>query len=542
MSNELRTIRSRERDLLESIDAHLLALFVLGVSCATAACTEQQVASVEVVDPKLRETLLDPETCRSCHPGHYDEWAGSMHAYAADDPVFIAMNRRGQEETGGQLGTFCVNCHAPMAVREGLTRDGLNLDDLPREVKGVTCYFCHNVESIQGDHNNPLVLANDTVMRGPFDDAQETSAHGSRYAPEMDAHRPESARLCGACHDVVLEPSIGASGFHLERTYAEWQATLFNKPVAEGGVTCNGCHMPLSPERDTSVNASNAPRRATRRHDFEGIDLAITEFPGRERQRVLVEQFLAASLLAEICVSEAGVIRLTLENVGSGHNFPSGAAHDREIWLELAAYRAGDPEPVFATGTPGEQSDAEPAVNRPVVLLRDHAIDAHGDPAHMFWEIAGLRGSTTISGAITRDPLDPAFHAERKSFEFDAEQAELGSIDRVTLRVRVRPIALDVLRDLVDSGHLEPRFVEEMPVIDVLPDRCPDPDLVERYPGLVRSRHDCDPSQPERQFTLVWERALAEATHSRSRRAAIRGTPASCYAHPTYVALPPLPQ
>ena len=50
-----------------------------------------------------------------------------MHAYAAEDPVFLAMNQRLQRETGGALGDFCVRCHAPMAVREGATRDGLDL-------------------------------------------------------------------------------------------------------------------------------------------------------------------------------------------------------------------------------------------------------------------------------------------------------------------------------------------------------------------------------------------------------------------------------
>ncbi|HYJ08653.1 MAG TPA: hypothetical protein VEX18_06580, partial [Polyangiaceae bacterium] len=37
-----------------------------------------------------RELLLDPETCRDCHSTHYREWAGSMHAYASIDPVFLA--------------------------------------------------------------------------------------------------------------------------------------------------------------------------------------------------------------------------------------------------------------------------------------------------------------------------------------------------------------------------------------------------------------------------------------------------------------------
>src|SRR6185295_7870613 len=78
-----------------------------------------------------RAALLDPQNCKSCHPVHVDEWAGSMHAYASDDPLFRAMNKRGQRETNGALGDFCVKCHAPLAVRDGLTRDGLNLDQVP---------------------------------------------------------------------------------------------------------------------------------------------------------------------------------------------------------------------------------------------------------------------------------------------------------------------------------------------------------------------------------------------------------------------------
>ena len=108
-----------------------------------------------------REQLLDPETCRTCHADHVREWAGSMHAYAADDPVFLAMNARGQRETDGALGDFCVRCHAPMAVLEGATEDGLNLPELPQHLKGVTCYFCHQVVEVEGAHNNPLRLANE---------------------------------------------------------------------------------------------------------------------------------------------------------------------------------------------------------------------------------------------------------------------------------------------------------------------------------------------------------------------------------------------
>src|SRR5580658_6531397 len=95
-----------------------------------------------------REDLLDPQTCNQCHLNHYADWSASMHAYASDDPIFLAMNQRGQRETNGQLGNFCVKCHAPMAVNEGATTDGLNLASVPQKLHGVTCFFCHTVDSV----------------------------------------------------------------------------------------------------------------------------------------------------------------------------------------------------------------------------------------------------------------------------------------------------------------------------------------------------------------------------------------------------------
>ena len=109
-----------------------------------------------------RAQLLDPETCKGCHPMHYREWSGSMHAYSARDPVFVAMNKRGQRETHGQLGDFCIRCHAPMAVVEKSTRDGLDLaTGCPARTARRELLFCHNVAGVEGDHNGMLHLANE---------------------------------------------------------------------------------------------------------------------------------------------------------------------------------------------------------------------------------------------------------------------------------------------------------------------------------------------------------------------------------------------
>src|SRR5256885_17152868 len=110
------------------------APIVLGLVSFVAAC------GGGAKPPPAPETLMDPQACQSCHPNHFREWAASMHAYSSDDPIFVAMNRRGQRETNHALGDFCVKCHAPMAVQQKLTTDGLNLAEPPQKVKGVTCH------------------------------------------------------------------------------------------------------------------------------------------------------------------------------------------------------------------------------------------------------------------------------------------------------------------------------------------------------------------------------------------------------------------
>jgi hypothetical protein len=166
--------------------------------------------------------LMDPEACASCHPSHVAEWSMSMHAHASSDPVFLAMNKRGQEETGGTLGDFCVKCHAPVASALGLTKNGDGLESLPTYAQGVTCYFCHSVADVSADHNNGLVLADDGVLRGPIEHPVKGAAHRMKYSALHDRLRPESSDLCGSCHDVVLD-----NGLALERTALEWRASAF---------------------------------------------------------------------------------------------------------------------------------------------------------------------------------------------------------------------------------------------------------------------------------------------------------------------------
>ncbi|MCP4873290.1 MAG: hypothetical protein GY898_31755 [Proteobacteria bacterium] len=403
------------------------------------------------------EELLDPEACADCHQEHYRQWSGSMHAYAAEDPVFVAMNERGQEETDGDLGTFCIQCHAPMAVELGLTDDGLNMDEVPDMLEGVTCAFCHRVEEVTADHNKGLTLSDeDDLLRGGIADPVETGAHRSAYSPLHDRGDAQSSDLCGSCHDLV-----SPNGVHLERTYLEWTESVFGM----GGVsqlTCGNCHMRGSD--GPAVNTEGAPIRRVHDHSMPGVDIAITDWPEREAQLELVQESLDGTLIGSVCVNpNAGLfdIQVTLENAGAGHAWPSGAAADRRAWVELKAYDAAGTE-IFTSGVVGDTEPIAELVDPWLWLLRDTMTDANGDEVHMFWEATDSE-SDLLPPSVTFDATSPDFiHWVQRTYTVVAGQPA-----RVEARVRLRPMGLEILQSLVDSGDLAEEHLSEFPTFDL---------------------------------------------------------------------------
>ena len=409
-------------------------------------------------DRLTREQIYDPANCQDCHSRHVQEWEMSMHAYAGDDPVFLAMNRRGQEETNGELGTFCVNCHAPLAVRLGEVEDGLELEesDFPSYLKGVNCAFCHLAAHADGEpNNNPIELAEGRTLFGPFDDPTKTPAHNAAYSTMLDRNRRESTDLCGPCHDIVLD-----NGVHLEQTFAEWKDTVFATPEVLS--TCGNCHMRASDESIPIADVEGVPVRKHHDHRMPGVDVAITDFPGRAEYTAAVQSFLETTVRTDLCVDPEGTgwrVQVGLENVAAGHSFPSGSSQDRRVWVELRAW-AGT-ELLLETGIVPSDVAATEVINEanPGILLRDRVFKANGDPAHMFWDIAAEPEREVLNGirqfgfeeVRVYSFLGPAFTAP----------------DRIELRVFERPIGLDVLDDLIESGHLDPALRSEMPTFEL---------------------------------------------------------------------------
>jgi hypothetical protein len=429
----------------------LILLLLLLANCSSGGGEEGALSM---------EDLMNPEKCMNCHPNHYREWSGSMHAYAADDPVFLAMNRRGQRETDGLLGDFCVQCHAPMAVKLGLTTDGLNLDELPQHVKGVTCYFCHTVKEVKGTHNNPLELADDGVMLGALENPVETKAHKTGYSALLDRKRIISGHVCGSCHDIVND-----HGVHLERTFDEWKKTDFADPLApeENQLSCSKCHMRESD--GLAAESDGVALRKVHDHSMPGVDVALTPWPEKDAQIKAIERDLATVLLSQLCVeldenAEPRAL-VVLENVGAGHSFPSGAGQDRRAWVELVAY-AGD-EVIHQSGVLEKDEAVADSEDPDLWVMRDFIFNEEYEPVHMFWEAYWVLDDLLKGSADHHQPGDTDYVETREAQTYVLPQVP----DRVTLRVFIRPMGMEVLWELVGSGDLDPKYVAEIPTFEL---------------------------------------------------------------------------
>lgn len=419
-----------------------------------------------------RPDLLDPRECARCHPAHYQQWLGSMHAYAAEDPIFLAMNARGQRETGGTLGDFCVRCHAPVAVALGKTEDGLNLDDLDPSLKGVTCYFCHNVESIGGTHasplpNNPLKLGLDAVMRGEFNDAIENDFHDSEYSPLLDDYTLAAGDMCGSCHDIV-----NGNGVHIERTHREWLDSFYDDPSPENpqlaiyyGNTCGRCHMYGAPTPMPIADYPGVRARVPRSHDMVGVDLALTDFPDSEvgpslvaRQTELMDAQRAPAVCAGLCVSDSDAggqdVQVWLHNEAQGHAWPSGATQDRRAWLQLEAF-APEGGVVLRSGVVGddESIDAAASLDPSLWVFRDVGRDADGAPTSMFWNIAAYDSNLLPIADMNGLRYDRSTWRDR-TWHVDEV------VERVSIQLNLRAIPFELVDELASEEMFDPDLIK----------------------------------------------------------------------------------
>jgi hypothetical protein len=359
-----------------------------------------------------------------------------------------------------------------MAFRDNVPTG--DVTSLPESYKGVTCYFCHSIDGANAPfHNSSVTLSSDLAMRAELSDATPNVVHASMHSPYQDVTAPESAAACGACHDIQ-----STAGAHIERTYTEWTESAFPTPTR--GSTCIGCHMHSTPNTEIAYGGRKDRKRYA--HDFPAVDVPLTDDAdgGSPKDNAAQVQYELNNfaLQGALCVSQGSSgITVILDAAGLGHKWPSGASQDRRAWAEVIAtkgdqvlFQSGvvpDGTPVTALAQPGPDGGvADPSL----WLLRDCMFDAQQKHVDNFWEAATTNGYQ-LPVLTTFDMANIAFYSNHVSYIYPspANPTLPARPDKVTLRIRIQPVGLEVLQDLVDSGDLpaDTKLLAKMPTFDV---------------------------------------------------------------------------
>ncbi len=304
--------------------------------------------------------LSPPIACSRCHAGFegsaHDTWAGSVMGHAARDPVFLAALTVAEADSPG-VGDFCLRCHAPEAWLQGrcLPAIGSALD--PQD-SGVTCSFCHRNEPNPYRRNAQYIVADDSVVRGPYADAQ--APHTNRQSDWIS-----DPALCGTCHDLInplvdrraLDGTPLGVGFPEQTTYTEWLTSAWADPSNPERKDCIGCHLPEDPLPSiVALNGPDRPDRST--HAIAGANVWLLEaieflFPelgigeqlalGREAIRAMLRQAATLELQAPPAVVRRGeVVTLTLRITNeTGHKLPTGYPEGRKVYLTVRSATLG---------------------------------------------------------------------------------------------------------------------------------------------------------------------------------------------------------
>lgn len=260
------------------------------------------------------------EDCGACHQAQHQDWLTTTHARSTRSPAFIALLSEVEFSWGTSARAQCVSCHQP----------GFGGDE------AIGCVTCHGAIGNRGASGGALVVSLDTPLAGTK--RVETEAHRVEPRPPL-----RSASLCITCHEVT-GPALAN-----EPTGSEFARTPFAR-----GDDCLGCHL----ASDEGTSAS--------RHRIVGVCPPWGAAP--EVRAASLESALSLwrrALSLEVTVA-ASSVEVTVRNVGAGHAVPTGAAHMRDVWVDVSMVDADgrrfDLERVMALGALLTREDAPVAI------------------------------------------------------------------------------------------------------------------------------------------------------------------------------------
>lgn len=243
--------------------------------------------------------------CSQCHQEIYRTWRASHHASAFTDPAFrLPYDRIRRQNPDRALS--CEYCHNPMRffLPPKDPRAGIFAQE------GVTCDFCHSVESVIRTAGFPRYRLTPGIKFGPYPSSGKPGKgpHETRFS---QLHL--TSEFCAGCHEYRNE-----YGTPILTTYSEWEESFYRGE----GVHCQFCHLP---ELFDARFIDPARNKGPINHEMVG---------GHSRERLAKAIPLRATLTVR---GKETRVAIQLKNETVGHKAPSGIPMHR-IRLETTIY------------------------------------------------------------------------------------------------------------------------------------------------------------------------------------------------------------
>ncbi len=308
---------------------------------------------------KSNAQFTSPEVCKGCHPDQYDEWIGSLHSLAFQDPIYQGELNRAFKAAGEDIARQCEGCHSPAGMVTGEIKKPGIAGLSPMASNGVSCDICHSISgtthwqtpSHEPENGSfiltPGVETKDGVVlikRGPFKPS-ENCGMGFHKCVESPLHL--QAELCAGCHDVYHYDAH----FPLESTYLEWKHGAY----AQKDILCQDCHMVDFPTFLRVADDFYKPKRDEYRHFFNGANYFLYYLSAEAAKKaghdtmaynfkykydMAVKRLQSAADLEISPLYSNGKldeIRIRVKNIRAGHNLPTSLTNIRQMWLEVTA-------------------------------------------------------------------------------------------------------------------------------------------------------------------------------------------------------------
>ncbi len=308
---------------------------------------------------KSNANFTSPDVCGGCHRKQYEEWTGSVHSLALQEPVYQGELSKAYKAVGHGIARQCEGCHSAAGMVTGEIKK-LGIAGLsPMALAGVSCDICHSISGTthwqtpsHEPENGSFILTPGIdsadgaklIKRGPFKPS-DNCGMGFHDCVESSLHL--QADLCASCHQVYHYEDH----FPLESTYLEWKHGAY----AQKEILCQDCHMVDFATFMRAADDFRKPQRAEYRHNFNGANYLLSYLAsgaakkaGDDKKAAILNEGYEMAIKRLQAAADMDLspiyrnrklteIKVRIKNVRAGHNLPTSLTNVRQMWLELTA-------------------------------------------------------------------------------------------------------------------------------------------------------------------------------------------------------------